>query len=96
MRVPVKTPAMPSCPAGCSPDLLTKKCKCGAHKVSDCPVGYVPCGGLPPHAFCMKAGSVDHPKAGSDIPVAAQCAGVALKCAGKSLETCAAKRRRMM
>jgi hypothetical protein len=44
----------------------------------------------------MKAGSVAHPKAGSDIPVAAQCAGVALKCAGKSLETCAAKRRRMM
>lgn len=95
MRVPAKTPALPFCPEGCSVDLFTKSCKCGSFKVADCPVGYVPCGGLPPNAFCMKAGSVDHPKA-SEIPVVAQCAASALKCAGKGLETCAAKRKRMM
>jgi len=95
IAVPAKTPALPFCPEGCSVDPLAKQCKCGAFKVADCPAGYLPCGGLPPNAFCMKIGSIDHPKA-SEIPVVAQCAGAALKCAGKGLETCAAKRKRMM
>jgi hypothetical protein len=93
LKAPAKTPALPFCPDGCSPDLLTKKCKCGGHDAADCPAGYVPCGGLPPHMFCMKAGSLSlHPK-GDQVPVVAQCAGVALKCAGKGLPTCASKRR---
>jgi hypothetical protein len=96
VKVPTKTPALPFCPEGCSVDLLSKKCKCGAFKVADCPAGYLPCGGLPPSAFCMKAGALSlHPK-GDEVPVVAQCAGMALKCAAKGLETCAAKRKRMM